>query len=165
MLSSYAKLDGQLRQQVGLVFVGDGPVRRQMEEQASSISPGVIRFAGFAQREQLATYYALSEILILPTYTDPWGLVVNEAMACGLPIILSRIAGCAADLVKENWNGLLIQPRDISSLADAMQNLGNHPDVCVTMGANSAQHIAHYSPVEWSAGIARALASLGGPHA
>jgi glycosyltransferase involved in cell wall biosynthesis len=165
LLSSYAKLDGKLRQRVGLVFVGDGPVRRQLEEQASSISPGMIRFAGFAQREQLAAYYALAEILTLPTYTDPWGLVVNEAMACGLPIILSRIAGCAADLVKENWNGLLIQPRDISSLADAMENLGNHPNISVTMGANSALHIAHYSPAEWSAGIGRALASIGGRHA
>ena len=136
-----------------------------MEDQAASVSPGLIRFAGFAQREQLAAYYALAETLVLPTYSDPWGLVVNEAMACGLPIILSRIAGCAADLVKENWNGLLIPPRDISSLADAMENLGSHPDVCMTMGANSAQHIAHYSPAEWSAGIARALESTGAPHA
>jgi glycosyltransferase involved in cell wall biosynthesis len=77
LLSAYAKLDAQIRQQIGLVFVGDGPSRRQLEEQAASISPGAIRFAGFAQREQLATYYALAEMLVLPTYTDTWGLVVN----------------------------------------------------------------------------------------
>ncbi len=51
-------------------------------------------------------------MLILPTYTDPWGLVVNEAMACGRTVVLSRVAGCAADLVRENWNGLLV-PREM----------------------------------------------------
>jgi glycosyltransferase involved in cell wall biosynthesis len=165
LLSAYAKLDERLRQQIGLVFVGDGPSRRQLEEQAVSISPGEVRFAGFAHREQLAAYYALAEILILPTYTDPWGLVVNEAMACGLPAIVSRVAGCAADLVKENWNGLLIPPRDISSLATALESLGSRLEECEAMGANSRQHIALYSPVEWSLGIVRALASIGGAHA
>jgi glycosyltransferase involved in cell wall biosynthesis len=165
LLSAYAKLDEQVRRQLGLVFVGDGTVRLQLEDQAASISPGVIRFAGFAQREQLAAYYALGQILILPTYTDTWGLVVNEAMACRLPVILSRAAGCAADLVKENWNGSLIPPQDVSSLAVAMENLGTHANLCVTMGANSMQHISHYSPDEWSTGIAHALENMRGTHA
>ncbi len=165
LLSAYAKLDQQIRQQIGLVFVGDGPLREQLQERAASISPGGIRFAGFAQREQLATYYALAEVLILPTYTDTWGLVVNEGMACGLPVILSRAAGCAADLVKENWNGVLISPQDVASLAVAMENLVNHPDLCATMGANSRLHISRYSPADWTLGIARAVQSVGGPRA
>jgi 1,2-diacylglycerol 3-alpha-glucosyltransferase len=126
-----------------------------LEKAAAAISPGTIRFAGFAQRDQLATYYALAEMLILPTHTDTWGLVVNEAMACGLPVILSRAAGCAADLVRENWNGLMVPPRDVPSLTLAMRSLADQPDLRATMGANSAQHISHYSPKEWSSGIAR----------
>ena len=139
LLSAYAKLDEPVRQQVGLVFAGDGACRQELEEQAASISPGVVRFAGFAHREQLAKYYALAEMLILPTYTDTWGLVVNEAMACGLPVILSRAAGCSADLVRENWNGLLIPPKDVPSLPP-MESLASQPDVCARMGANSLQH-------------------------
>jgi len=135
--------------------------RRQLEEQAASISPGVIQFAGFAQREQLAIYYALAEMLVLPTYADTWGLVVNEAMACGLPVILSRAAGCATELVREHWNGLLVQPRDVSSLALAMQTLAVQRDLCASMGANSAQHISHYSPKEWSHGISQITAKVG----
>jgi glycosyltransferase involved in cell wall biosynthesis len=161
LLSAYAKLDESMRQQVGLVFVGDGVSRRQLEEQAASISPGVIQFAGFAQREQLAIYYALAEMLVLPTYADTWGLVVNEAMACGLPVILSRAAGCATELVREHWNGLLVQPRDVSSLALAMQTLAVQRDLCASMGANSAQHISHYSPKEWSHGISQITAKVG----
>jgi glycosyltransferase involved in cell wall biosynthesis len=155
LLSAYAKLDESMRRQIGLVFVGDGASRQQLEKAAAAISPGTIRFAGFAQRDQLATYYALAEMLILPTHTDTWGLVVNEAMACGLPVILSRAAGCAADLVRENWNGLMVPPRDVPSLTLAMRSLADQPDLRATMGANSAQHISHYSPKEWSSGIAR----------
>jgi 1,2-diacylglycerol 3-alpha-glucosyltransferase len=157
LLAAYAKLEEVVRRQVGLVFVGDGAARGQLERQAATISPGVIKFAGFAQREQLATYYAFAEMLILPTHTDTWGLVVNEAMACGLPVILSSVAGCAPDLVRENWNGLLISPKDVSSLVLAMQRLANDPNLRADMGANSAAHIAGYSPREWSRGIFRAM--------
>lgn len=162
LISAYATLDESLRRHVGLVFVGDGVCRGQLEERAASISPGVIRFAGFAQREQLAAYYALAEMLVLPTYADTWGLVVNEAMACGLPVILSAAAGCGPDLLKENWNGVLVPPRDVASLASAMRNLADQPELCATMGANSAQHILLYSPKEWSRGIVRLVEAKAG---
>lgn len=162
LLSAYAKLDESMRRQVGLVFAGDGAVRARLELQAASVAPGVVRFAGFAQREQLAIYYALAEMVILPTYTDPWGLVVNEAMACGLPVIVSRVAGCAADLVKENWNGFSVAPRDVAGLTSAMRSLADRPDLWAAMGANSMQHIIHYSPKEWSAGVARMVQAVGG---
>jgi glycosyltransferase involved in cell wall biosynthesis len=154
LLSAYAKLGQQVRQQIGLVFVGDGAARLQLEKQAASISPGPIKFIGFAQREQLTKYYAFAEILVLPTYTDSWGLVVNEAMACGLPVILSRAAGCAADLVKENWNGLLVPPRDVSALTSAMTILANQPDLRAMMGARAVQDISQYSPEQWARAIA-----------
>jgi len=157
LLSAYAKLDDSIRQQIALVFVGDGQARERLELEAASVSPGTIQFAGFAQREELAIYYALAEMLILPTYTDTWGLVVNEAMACGLPVILSRAAGCAADLVKENWNGLLIESMDISSLLSAMENLACQPEQRAEMSVHSAEQIAHYSPEDWAGGIMRML--------
>lgn len=157
LLSAYATLGEEMRQQVGLVYVGDGAARRQLEERAGSISPGVIKFAGFAQREQLAQYYALAEMLILPTYTDSWGLVINEAMACGLPVVVSQVAGCAADLVEENRNGLLIPPRDVPALSQAMRSLASQPELCVSMGAHSARHISLYTPETWSIGIAQAI--------
>jgi len=161
LLSAYARLDPSLRQQVGLVFAGNGVSRPALEERSAAISPGVIRFAGFAQREQLATYYALADALILPTYTDPWGLVVNEAMACSLPVILSRAAGCASDLVKEKENGLLVEPGDVAALAAAMDSLARHSELRETMGAQSLERIAAFSPYHWSAGIVGAVAATG----
>lgn len=164
LLSAYAKLEDQVRKQVGLVFAGDGVARRQLEDRVSEISPGTVTFAGFVQRERLGAYYGLADMLVLPTYTEPWGLVVNEAMACGLPVILSSVAGCGADLVKEDWNGALIPPEDVSSLTHAMRRLATREDVRLRMGANSMQHISQYSPEEWSAGVVRAVARMKQAH-
>jgi glycosyltransferase involved in cell wall biosynthesis len=159
LLTAYARLEDALREQVGLVFVGDGSARHSLEQQAPVISPGSIKFAGFAQKEELAIYYALAEMLILPTYTDAWGLVVNEGMACGLTVILSSVAGCAADLLKQNWNGILIPPMDIDSLTSAMKYLASQPGLRAEMGIHSAQHIAAYSAEAWTEGIIGMLAA------
>jgi glycosyltransferase involved in cell wall biosynthesis len=153
LLSAYAKLNGPTRERIGLVYVGNGAARRELEQRAAAIRPGMVTFAGFVQRDQLAAYYALAEALILPTYSDPWGLVVNEAMACGLPVIVSRVAGCAADLVRENWNGLLISAGDISSLTKSMETIAGNRELRASMGANSEQWISSFSPTAWSLGI------------
>jgi len=164
LLSAYGGLSVELRRQIGLVFVGDGSSRQELQKRAALVSEGTIKFVGFAHREQLPDYYALAEMSVLPTYTDTWGLVVNEAMACGLPVIVSRVAGCASDLIKENWNGLLVEPRDILSLATAITTLTTQPGLCANMGAHSAQHITNYSPAAWSEGIAHAVEALLGNH-
>jgi glycosyltransferase involved in cell wall biosynthesis len=129
LLSAYAKLDERLRAQVGLVLVGDGKAKPALQDLAAKISSGRVVFPGFAQREQLPAYYALADMLILPTYSDTWGLVVNEGMACGLPVILSRAAGCADDLVEENCNGVLIPPKNESALLAAMERLVTQDDL------------------------------------
>lgn len=157
LLSAYSNLDEHLRAEIGLVFVGDGGCRQELEELAISVSGGTIKFVGFAQREQLGAYYGLAEVLILPTYTDTWGMVVNEAMACGLPVLVSRVAGCAIDLVRENWNGMLVAPRDVPSLEQAMRGLAMQADICKTLGARSAEHISSYSPKKWSDSVARVV--------
>lgn len=153
LLSAYAKLDPLLREEVGLVFVGDGPCREALEQKSSLISAGAILFSGFAQREQLADYYALADVLILPTYSDTWGLVVNEAMACGSPVILSTAAGCAVDLVTDGWNGFLVEPADVSGLSRTMRSFATLDGLPSTMGANSRERVSGYSPEHWSEGI------------
>lgn len=157
LLSAYAKLDELTREQVGLVYVGDGAARQALEQRAAAVRPGMVRFAGFVQRDQLAAYYALAEMLILPTYSDPWGLVVNEAMACGLPVVVSRVAGSAADLVRENWNGLLVSAGDVSCLMKSMETIAENDELRASMGANSAQLISDYSPAAWTRGIVQTI--------
>jgi glycosyltransferase involved in cell wall biosynthesis len=159
LLQAYAKLESGLRSEVGLVFAGDGIAREELARQAKRITPGMICFPGFAQREDLARLYALAETLILPTYSDTWGLVVNEAMACGLPIIVSSVAGCSSDLVEDGWNGYVVSPRDSQKLSQAIDSLLRQPELRQRMSAHSAERIRNYSPEACADGLAAAAFS------
>lgn len=158
LLAAYATLEPSLREQIALVLAGDGRSRPELEKQAAAISPGTVIFAGFAQRNALAEYYALAETLVMPTHSDPWGLVVNEAMSCGLPVILSDVAGCARDLVEHDWNGKLAPAKNVPSLANAMEELARDSRKRTEMAANSLVRIAMYTPTRWAAGIHEMIA-------
>jgi len=165
LLDAYATLPPELRTEIGLVFVGDGAARSELERRSGQVRPGTILLDRFAQPEQLASYYALADIFVFPTYTDPWGLVVNEAMACGLPVIASDVAGCVADLVADNWNGRVVTAGDRQQLASAMQEIASNGAMRTQMGQHSRERIQHYSPEACAAGIARAvLAAEANPH-
>jgi glycosyltransferase involved in cell wall biosynthesis len=161
VLESYGKLNPQLRNEIGLVFVGEGGSRAELVQRASAIKPGSVHFAGFVHREQLASYYGLAEVFVFATHTDPWGLVVNEAMASRLPIIISSAAGCAADLVKDHWNGRVVLPGDSEQLASAMGELARDGQLRSLMALRSSEKILQYSPKACAAGIATAVLSCG----
>jgi glycosyltransferase involved in cell wall biosynthesis len=157
LVAAYAALAPELRRVIGLVFVGDGPARSTLVQRAARISPGSIQLAGFAQRELLVSYYALAESFVFPTHTDPWGLVVNEAMACGLPVISSDAAGCAADLVESGGNGRVFAAGNVGQLTSAMDELARDTDLRSLMGQRSRERIQQYSPEAWATGMADAV--------
>jgi glycosyltransferase involved in cell wall biosynthesis len=157
LLEAYAGLGARIRDHVGLIFAGDGAARSQAQRLASKISGGRILFAGFLQQEQLPAYYALADALVFPTHSDTWGLVVNEAMACGLPVISSEVAGSSIDLVRCGWNGFVTHPRDVSGITDAMNKLAGDAELRTYMGLNSRNLISGYTPEACAAGIAEAV--------
>jgi glycosyltransferase involved in cell wall biosynthesis len=161
LLEAYAKLDNSLRSELGLVFAGDGISRAELAENAKGISPGTVCFPGFAQREDLAGFYALADLLVLPTHSDPWGLVVNEAMACGLPIIVTNVAGCSASLVQNGWNGYIVAPKDVEKLREAIDSVVRQPEPRRQMSARSLERIRNYSPEACANGLAAAAALSG----
>jgi glycosyltransferase involved in cell wall biosynthesis len=139
-----------------LVFAGDGASRPELERKARRISPGEVYFPGFLHREDLAGFYAFADALILPTHSDPWGLVVNEAMACGLPVIATVVAGCSADLVEDEWNGYVVPPNDPERLKLAIERILESSALRQQMGARSAERIRSYSPEACAAALATA---------
>ncbi len=161
LLEAYAALALELRREVGLVFVGDGDARSELTRRSAAVRPGWVQVGGFAQREQLAAYYALADVFVFPTHTDPWGLVVNEAMACGVPVICSNVAGCVADLVEDRWNGRVVCAGEISQLASVMEELACNAELRTLMSQRSRQRVAQYSPEAWAAGMAQAVLSQG----
>jgi glycosyltransferase involved in cell wall biosynthesis len=160
LLQAYAQLEVELRRKVGLVFAGSGSDHRELESRALEISDGCIRFLDFVHREDLPEIYALAESLIFPTHSDPWGLVVNEAMACSLPIVCTGVAGCASDLVEHGWNGFIVETGDVSGLSREMTKLAENSALRMQMSARSRQRIEAYSPPAWAEGIVQAIRSL-----
>lgn len=157
LLNAYGALAPELRKEIGLVFVGDGSARSALLQRAATVGGGSIHLVGFAQRELLAAYYGLADVFVFPTHTDPWGLVVNEAMACGLPVISSDAAGCVADLLESQWNGRVVSAGDVEQLASAMNELACDAELRSLMGQRSRQRIEQYSPEAWAAGMAGAV--------
>jgi glycosyltransferase involved in cell wall biosynthesis len=156
LLAAYARLEGSLRSAIALVFAGDGISKRELKSRAGQVNPGNIIFTGFLHREDLPAYYALAEVLVLPTHSDPWGLVVNEAMACGLPIIVTDVAGCSDDLVSNGWNGYVIPARDSDKLKHAIDAVVRCPQKRQEMSERSFQRIRDFSPDACAAGLASA---------
>jgi len=157
LLQAYAGLNPELREQVGLVYAGDGPERALLEAAARSVFPGSVYFPGFVHRDDLVSYYSLADCFVFPTHSDTWGMVVNEAMICGLPIICSDAAGCAADLVRSN--GRIVPARDPAQLAFTMQELASDRELCRRMSQESRRTIQEYSPEACAAGIAESVAA------
>lgn len=94
---------------IALVIVGDGPERNELEDLVRSNDVPDITFAGYKIFPDNVMYYKLSDILVLPSSHEPWGLVVNEAMIMGIPVIVSDAVGCRKDIVVNEENGLIFQ--------------------------------------------------------
>lgn len=104
-----------------LVLVGDGPVKADLEELCRRTGYENVLLRPFASQEDLCQYYATASALVLPSYYgETWGLVVNEAMASGLPVLVSDRCGCAESLVSEGRNGYLFSPEDENGMVKAL---------------------------------------------
>lgn len=107
-------------QDVTFLLVGDGPLMRIMQQRVRERGLSNIVFLGFVPPEQLPAVFAVSEMLLLPSLHEPWGAVVNEALASGIPVMVSSVAG-AADLVEHGKNGYIIDPHDIDRAEDLLR--------------------------------------------
>jgi glycosyltransferase involved in cell wall biosynthesis len=104
--------------------------------------------------------YTLAEMLVFPTHSDPWGLVVNEALACGCPVIATEVAGCVADLVQDGHNGYVVPAGSPTALAQAMIQMMNKPELHQQMSERSFEVSSRFTPKAWADGLVRAIKSL-----
>ncbi|MGO9016387.1 MAG: glycosyltransferase family 4 protein [Dissulfurispiraceae bacterium] len=140
----------------GLVLVGDGPYRGRIRQEDSG-REGVL-FAGSQTGDGLCAYYGLAEALIVPSLSDPWGLVVNEGMASGLPVVVSRGCGSSMSLVKEGVNGWTFDPGDAAALSDIMLRLSETGEEARRkMGEKSLDIISEWSLQKFADGAIKAL--------
>jgi glycosyltransferase involved in cell wall biosynthesis len=150
-----AGLDG------ALVMVGDGPLR------AAALAAGATVPAGPQTPADVRDLYAGSDVVVVPSvptrdFLEPWGLVVNEAMHRGVPVVASAAVGAAAGgLLRDGETGLVVPPGDPSALAAALRRLHGDAALRARLGAAGREAVAAYSHDAWAAGMARALAAAG----
>jgi len=146
-----------------LVLLGDGPLRAEIEAKISGLGlENEVLLPGFKQYGELPVFYGLAEAFVHVSRIEPWGLVVNEAMGAGLPVIVSRTCGCAANLVVDGRNGYIVDYDDISGIADAIGRLDMaSPDERRALGRQSQEIVRQYGPEQFGKGaVAAAEAGL-----
>jgi len=140
----------------GLVLVGEGKHLDSIRSLSRDI-PGII-FAGPQFADSLCQYYALARALIVPSISDPWGLVVNEGMASGLPVIVSKGCGAAKTLVQEGENGWTFEPGDEETLTQLMIRASSLPsDALREMGRKSQSIVSDWSLDRFVDGVLKAI--------
>ena len=100
-----------------MVLVGGGPQRADLHAFRDSHPTLGVHCVDWCSYDELPAYYALASCLVLPSVSEPWGIVVNEAMACGLPILASQACGCVPELCRPGENGYVFDPYSIEEMA------------------------------------------------
>lgn len=150
LLDAFEHVQRQSSAPVSLLLVGDGPEEVKLKQACAERGIRNVVFAGFRQKPELPRYYALADVFVFPTLGDPYGLVVDEAMACGLPVISSAAAGEIRDRIEEGVNGYIVPPEDSAALAGAMRTLAEDTALRERMGTVSAQKIQGHTPEKWA---------------
>jgi glycosyltransferase involved in cell wall biosynthesis len=140
-----------------LVLLGSGPLKPDLCRLISDL--GLVDFVhlpGFKQYPELPEYYALASCFIHPSTTEQWGLVVNEAMASGLPVLVSNRCGCARDLVQEGVNGFTFDPYDVEQMAQLMLKVSDLRFQVGSFGLSSFRIISNWGPQRFAQGMVQA---------
>ena len=156
LLRAYAAYRARTDDPWRLVLLGDGSLRADLEAQAQPIAG--VTFAGFRQIAELPTYYGHAGAFVHVPLVEQWGLVINEAMAAGLPVVASTHAGATVDLVREGENGLRVDPTDERAITEALLAVSRASESeRRAMGKRSHEIIARHSPEEFAEGLWQAV--------
>jgi glycosyltransferase involved in cell wall biosynthesis len=135
-----------------LHLVGAGPLREELEATTTAAGKEAnFRFHGLRPPADVAELLGVANGFVLPTKREAWGLVINEAMACGVPVVTSPWAGATRDLITHGLTGYVVEPNDTRSLATVMSRLVSGDPVCAAVGQAGAEAIRAKASLERSA--------------
>jgi glycosyltransferase involved in cell wall biosynthesis len=153
--AAYRKAAG--RDAWDLVLLGDGPVKPELVQLVADLQLGpAVHFPGFKPFADLPTYYGLAGALIHASTTEQWGLVVNEGMAAGLPVAVSRTCGCAVDLVTNGVTGFDFDPYDEAGMTQALLTIAAPTFDRAAMGRAARARMAEWGPARFATNFWRA---------
>lgn len=142
---------------VTLLVVGSGKEGPALNKRISEEGISDVVFSGFIDYNQLPKYFGLSDVFVLPSSEEVWGLVINEAMACGLPVITTDKVGASVDLVKDGVNGFIIKDKAPLELSDAMRKVITDESLKLKMADSSRTIIRNLTMDDTAQGVKRAV--------
>ncbi|MBK8091121.1 MAG: glycosyltransferase family 4 protein [Verrucomicrobiaceae bacterium] len=140
-----------------LLIGGEGPFSKEIRALAAERAGEDVRFLGFTQQSRLPALFDVSDALVLPSSIEPWGMVVNEAMNAGLPLILSDRVGSWDDLLRHGENGVVFETMNPRSLADAIRRVTGDPAFAERAGRASLRCVNQWGPAFAAQGLREAL--------
>jgi glycosyltransferase involved in cell wall biosynthesis len=153
LFDAFIRLRAQ-RNDIALTVAGSGSLEPFVRDAAASLRS--VHYLGHLSGERVWEAYSAADVLVLPSRREPWGLVVNEAMAAGLPVIVTENVGCADDLVHHGVTGLIVKVGASDSLHSAMLELANNPTQRIRMGEKARELISGWTLAEEARIIASA---------
>jgi len=141
-----------------LVICGSGQEEKQIRQVIKNNNlDNKVHLPGFIHYDSLGDWYGLASAFIHPALQEQWGLVVNEAMAAGLPVLVSNRCGCFAELVIEEVNGFGFDPENSQQLTKLMLNISSQD--CESLGKAASKHIQNFAPEHFAHGLLQAVES------
>jgi glycosyltransferase involved in cell wall biosynthesis len=160
LLRAYHRLC-DLGVETGIVVVGAGEEETALKDYAKEQRLPHVYFVGFKNQSELPKFYSVADVFVFSSENEPWGLVLNEVMCSGLPVIVSRGVGAAPDLVRHGQNGFVYETGDIEALADYLLSIvATKPELRKQMGQASREIIANWNNERCVDGLKEALASV-----
>jgi len=149
------------RPRLVLRIVGYGPLEQALRCQVARLAlEPFVELRGAAAQRELPAIYSAADALVLPSTSEPWGLVVNEAMCCGLPVLVSNRCGCAADLVTPE-TGWTLDPTDVPQLASTLEWFAGVPPARLAEMGEAARAVAcQYSPANCAAIVSESVRAV-----
>jgi len=155
LLNAYERM--RLRDRAAVIFVGDGVLREPLERTARDHGLGGVHFAGFVNQAAMPKCYAMADVFVLPSTVEPRGAVINEAMACGLPVVVTDRCGSIGDIVLDGDNAFIYPAGDAGALAEVMDRMSADDELRRRMGARSREIIATWDFHRGVAGVKEML--------
>lgn len=140
LLRAFKEVPGEL------VIAGSGSEQGRLRALATER----VRFLGALDRDELVDWYARADVLVLPSRSEPWGMVLNEAAAAGLPLVATEDVGAAQELVEHGVNGFRVPSGDIGALADALRRLAEDEGFRLRAGVRSRELVQRFTPAAWA---------------
>lgn len=159
LLHAYRRLREQ-GVEAALLYVGSGELETALKQDVADHGVPDVYFFGFRNQSELPKLYAVADVFVLPSENEPWGLIINEVMCAGLPVVASAEIGAVPDLVIDGETGFTFPSGDVDRLAQHLKTLVANPALRQRMGENAYARISDWGLEKCVQGIIAALESL-----